>query len=236
MNIKTIYLSKFQDSITFNQKRTPEHNTLNKKITFKILKFKEVTFFQNILRKCNIFKNLIGKDTVLINYEVPSGNFKQRIDLLFLNSKGILIPCELKLNRKSYDIHGQLIRYFSDLHFQKLDKSWLIDKHNSYISKLKKNDPDTKIKKATISNAAITSEQMQFDDFIKKHKIKKIRISSTGIIINEEISDKVILAVQFLNKYHKFDIKLFQANIFVHKSWNKDIPNYPFKIFFKNII
>jgi len=183
---------------------------LIKKINLKQdLNYKEVTDLKDIILKGDIWDDFPSQGYTLVGAEFKPGDEDQRVDILYLRDDGAVLPCELKIGGNSLDTHGQLIRYISDLYYQKIDLNYLKQHNNNYLSKLE----NKTIKKLLKS---------KFDDFISSNNISNkclCLLPRTGLIIDEYFKPQIKKAIRYLNGHCGFNIKMIQINVYVDTNW-----------------
>jgi hypothetical protein len=185
----------------------------------------EVADMQNFLRKADIWFGFPAKGYTLVNAEFKGGDENQRIDLLYMRNDGALLPCELKIGCENKDAHGQLIRYISDLYFQKIDLAWAREANQNLLDRIK-----------DITAQSLLAEK--FETFIADNRIEDrfVRIlPQTGVIMDEGFTPQLLKAVRYLNGYCGFSIRLIEINAFVENSWRKDSMDFKFRLDFVDV-
>lgn len=216
------------DSVYFgtqpNGKATAnEYANLKRKISLKNdLKWREVEHLQRTFAAGGVWKNFPAYGLKFITAEVKAGDEDQRIDLLYLRDDGGLYPCELKIGGDSLDTHGQLLRYISDLHYQKIDRKWIIDKRIQYLSRKGKTDErDHLIEKAEW-------EEYFIDNHIEDRHIRLIQ--NSGIIVDENYTPQLLKAVRYMNERCGFSIRMLRLDAFVADEWALSSQSYLMRI------
>ena len=185
----------------------------------------EVSHLQNFLRKADIWSDFPARGLTLVNAEFKGGDEDQRIDLLYMRIDGALLPCELKIGGENKDAHGQLIRYISDLYFQKVDLAWAKAANQKLLGTI--NDPTAKSLHAG-----------KFDKFLADNKIddRFVRVlPRTGVLMDEGFTPQLLKAVRYLNGYCGFAIRLLQIDTFVEDSWTKECQDFKYRIDFVDV-
>ncbi len=122
------------------------------------------------------------------------------MDLIYLRNDGGIIPCEIKITGKSFDTHGQLIRYIADLSEKQPDYEWLIKTHGKFNKKYHD--------KSTIKINEIALKRFLKNQSILQKDIKFV--NKTGIIIDVDFKPQVLQAVKYLNNTCDWSIRLIQ--------------------------
>jgi hypothetical protein len=113
-----------------------DYAALTRKIGLKAdFGWREVQNLQRVFSEAGIWTDFPAAGLKFVTAETKSGDEDQRIDILYLRDDDGLYPCELKIGGHSRDTHGQLIRYISDLHYQKVDRDWIISQRLEYIKR-----------------------------------------------------------------------------------------------------
>jgi hypothetical protein len=207
--------------------KSAEYTNMRRIISLKTdLGWKEKNHLQNILAKCDIWADFLYKDLILVSSESYPGKEIQRLDLLYLDSKGNLIPCELKIGEESLDTHGQIIRYIAALDKNKINRNDLDNKYENYLSKI--NDTSVKMELKT-----------KYDGFCGKHfkRNKYFTVKEKiGLIIDEEFKPQLIDAVKYLNRKCGFKISLIKITAYTTKNWSKGNGSFDLKIILKKVL
>jgi len=185
----------------------------------------EVNHLQNFLRKADIWSDFPANGYTLVSAEFKGGDEEQRVDLLYMRADGALLPCELKIGGDNKDAHGQLIRYISDLYFQKIDLAWAKAANRHLLDR--------------ISNSVAKSlHARKFEKFIEDNQIADpfVRIlPQAGFLIDESFTPQLLKAVRYLNGYCGFSIRLLGIDAFVEDSWTKGSEEFKFRLDFVDV-
>lgn len=171
----------------------------------------EVQNLQAVFSGADIWQDFPAEGLKFICAETKGGDENQRIDILYLREDGGLYPCELKLGGESKDTHGQLIRYIADLHYQKIDREWIIAQRLAHLTR--KEITDTREHFA---------ERIRWEKYFEEHKIEDKHvhlIRNSGIIVDEGFKSQLLKAVRYLNEYCGFSIRLLRLDTFVAEDW-----------------
>lgn len=189
------------------------------------LGWSEVQELHRVLTRSDIWEDFPAKGYTLVASEFKAGDEEQRIDILYLRDDGALLPCQLKIGGESFDSHGQLIRYISDLHFQPVNFEWIKRYHEQFLSRIE-------------DEAAKSLHKEKFSQFLDQNDIENqcIRIlPRTGIVMDEDFKPQMLKAVRYLNGYCGFAIRLLQIEVYVDDSWSPSVDDYMFRIDFTDI-
>lgn len=222
-----LYLRHFPESEHFGiiphdpenwvEYETPLNNQINLK---ENLGWREVQDLQKLILRGDLWDNFPAHGYTLVGAEFKPGDEDQRLDILYLRDDGALLPCELKIGGTYLDTHGQLIRYISDLTFQKIDLKYLQETNKKHLE--------------TITNDAtrkMLSEK--FNKFIEDNIItdRFIRVlPKTGLIIDEGFKPQILKTVRYLNDYCGFAIKMIRIDTYVDPMWKNDWEEYRMRI------
>jgi hypothetical protein len=182
-------------------------------------------FLQDFLRKADIWHDFPARGYTLVNAEFKAGDENQRLDLLYIRTDGALLPCELKIGGNCKDAHGQLIRYISDLYFQKIDLDWVKRAHGDFLSKI-------------VDDVANPRHRRKFNQFLEDNAIADplVRIlPRTGVLMDEDFAPQLLKAVRYLNGYCGFTIRLLRMEAFVDEAWSKDSEEFKFRLDFVDV-
>ena len=216
---ETGFAAKFY-GIKPDGKATPnEYAALTRKIGLKDdFGWKEVQNLQKVFSGADIWDDFPAEGLKFVTAETKGGDEEQRIDLLYLRNDGGLYPCELKLGGQSLDTHGQLIRYISDLHYQKIDRSWIINQRIEYLKR-----------KGVQDEREHRIERTQFEEFFATNGIEDKHVHllrNSGIIVDEAFKPQMLKAVRHLNEHCGFSIRLLRLDTYVAPNWVAGSPRY----------
>ena len=202
----------------------PDYDNLDKEIKLKDdLEWGEDEHFQNLLRKADIWSDYLIDGLTIVEAEFKIYEQDQRVDILYLDNNGLLIPCELKVSGDKKDTHGQLIRYMSDICSANTNMDFVKAKFEQFLQKFSEKE----IRKL---------HEKKLNEFIKTHKITKISTSPfRGIIIDNGFRPQLKKAVEHLNNKCNFDITLIKVTAKVNNSWAKSADEYLFRLDFSQI-
>lgn len=210
----------------YDPKYWPDYMTMKKRVGLKNdFGWGEVTHLQNFLRKADIWSDFPAKGYTLVNAEFKGGDEDQRIDLLYMRTDGALLPCELKIGGNNKDAHGQLIRYISDLYFQKIDLAWAKAANQQLVDRIN-------------SEAAKCLHSEKFEEFIADNQIEGrfVRIlPQTGVLMDEGFTPQLLKAIRYLNGYCGFSIRLLQIDAFVEDSWTNESRDFKYRLDFVDV-
>jgi hypothetical protein len=196
--------------------------SLNRKISLKNdLGWGEVTHLQKVLRGAEIWEGFPAEGLKFIFAELKAGDEDQRIDVLYLRDDGGVYPCELKIGGASLDAHGQLIRYISDLHYQAINREWLINAHLRYLE-------NSGVEGSCGLDIARSKMMRFFGD--KNIEDRHIHLCSAGIIIDEGFKSQTLKAVRYLNDRCGFSIRMLRLDAFADRDWSIDQDMYRVRI------
>jgi hypothetical protein len=185
---------------------------LDRKISLKSdLEWGEVSHLQEVLRGAEIWTNFPAEGLKLISAEIKAGDEDQRVDILYLRDDGGLYPCEIKIGGESLDVHGQLIRYMADLHYQMINTQWLVDAR----IKLLRN-------RGITDSRAHDIEESHLREFLTNKKIGDRHIHllrNAGIIVDEAFRPQVLKAIRYLNEQCGFSIRMLRLDAFAAADW-----------------
>jgi hypothetical protein len=187
--------------------------------------WKEVAHLQNFVRKADIWSDFPAKGMTLVNAEFKGGDEDQRIDLLYMRTDGALLPCELKIGGENRDSHGQLIRYISDLYFQKIDLDWAKNQNQHLLDRI-------------ADGTARTVHAGKFEQFVAVNGIEDrfVRIlPQTGILMDEAFTPQLLKAIRYLNGYCGFSIRLLEIDAFVEHGWTQESQDFKFRLDFVDV-
>lgn len=173
--------------------------------------WREVQHLQKIFSQADIWTNFPAEGLKFICAETKGGDEDQRIDILYLRDDGGLYPCELKLGGDSKDTHGQLIRYIADLHYQKIDREWIITQRLAHLRR-----------KGVTDERDHLIELSEWEAYFEKNKIEDKHvhlIRNSGIIVDEDFKPQLLKAVRYLNEFCGFSIRLLRLDTFVAPDW-----------------
>jgi hypothetical protein len=178
---------------------------------------------QKVLRYADFWDNFPESGLRLITAEVKAGVEPQRIDLLYLRSDGIIIPCELKVGGQELDSHGQLIRYIADLSGQSITREWVCAKRRDYLARVHCARPQ--------SEQNIKIDLSVFEEKIAPIPDADFKISNgTGIIMDEGFPRPLVSAVRYLNTAYQMAIRLIELKAFVEDTWNPALEEFIMRI------
>jgi hypothetical protein len=109
------------------------------------------------------------------------------------------------------DTHGQLIRYISDLHYQRIDRSWIINQRIDYLKR--KDIQDERLH---------LIERAQFEEYFAINRIEDKHVHllrNSGIIVDEAFKPQMLKAVRYLNEHCGFSIRLLRLDTYVAPEW-----------------
>jgi hypothetical protein len=144
------------------------------------LHWKERRDLQNVVRKTEIWSNIILDGLLLIKDEVILEEYNQRIDLLYLNRIGEIVICELKIGGEAMDVIGQLLRYIADMQVNPIDikqvRKLYVDRTSGYYDPLR------------IDDRHVVIAESEFDKYIASNKITSASVNiRKGIVMDEPI-------------------------------------------------
>lgn len=204
-----------------------DYYLLRKKIRLKEdLRWDENKDFQQILRRADIWPGFPAVGLTLVDAEFRPGDENQRVDLLYMRDDGGLLPCELKLGGMARDTPGQLVRYMSDLAFQKVDRAFIAKRRKHFLATHFDND------------IILDGHKRKMAKFMREHNItnKFIRLlPQSGILIDEGFPPQLLKAVRFLNASCGFSIRLLRVEAYVAESWKTDAEEYLMRLDFVDI-
>ena len=207
----------------YEERYLEDYTRMRKRIGLKKnLGWKEVQDLQRVFKRGGIWENYPAEGFTLIAAELKVGEEDQRLDMLYLGSEGELLPCELKIGGEAKDTHGQLIRYMSDLFYQKLDLDWVRTAHEKFVSSIK-NDVAKKLQRGT------------FETFLGDNKLgdKPIRLlPQSGLMMDESFKPQCRQAVRYLNDVCGFSIRLIRVETFVSDDWSPEQKDFMLRIDF----
>lgn len=170
--------------------------------------------------KGDLWDNFPAHGYTLVGAEFKPGDENQRLDILYIRNDGALLPCELKIGGTYLDTHGQLIRYISDLTFQKIDLSYLKKINKKYLDSIT-NETTQKLLSGKFKN--FISDNNITDRFIRV-------LPKTGLIIDEGFKPQILKTVRYLNDYCGFTIKMIQIVTYVDPNWEDSWDEYRMRI------
>ena len=194
-----------------------EYANYTKRISLKNdLGWQELSHLQQIFKNANIWEDFPATNFTLVCSEKKVGDENQRIDLLYLRDDGALLPCELKIGGGHIDVHGQLIRYLSDLYYQEIDYEWIRFKFEQFLN--------------TVQNGATQMlHESRFETFCTDNRIdsQHVRVlPRTGLLIDENYHPATLKAIRYLNDYCSFFLRLIELKAFVADEWETGMPEY----------
>lgn len=207
----------------------------------KDFKWHERYDLENIIEKFEVWGEFPTNDYLLLDYENRIGEINQRADLIYLRNDGKVIPCELKIGGDSKDTHGQLIRYMASLAEEKINKQWVDDIFNSYLKKIAKRNLKSKknnyaIENELKTNLVIKFRKDNFKEFIQKNDITSFSfdfLNKSGLIFDEDFTPQLTSAINYLNNYCGFSIKLFKITTYVQDDFDINFDDINKDLFYK---
>lgn len=210
----------------YEEKYQSDYDSLDREISLKEdLNWEEVKDLQNLLRKSDIWTNFPLDNITLIDAEFKIAEQEQRLDLLYLQSDGLLVPFELKIAGTSTNTHGQLIRYISDLYSirNSIDLDYVKNKAEQFADKF-------------LSDTTIKEHKQKTEEFITAHKINTISVKpNKGFIIDTNFKPQLAKAINHLNDHCSFDLNSIKISTKVDQNWSPMMDEYFFKIEFQQI-
>lgn len=154
------------------------------------LKWHERYHLQNILAKAGIWDDFFT-GYQLVAAEVHLEEFNQRCDLLYIDKRGGLFVCELKVGGRDKDAIGQVLRDIGELEITTIDMEWITKK----AAKFRNIDP--------LDGIAFRLDRHcgKLHHFMKDNKIQEFHvITNTALIIEEAPDLRMLLGVQAANR------------------------------------
>lgn len=161
--------------------------------------------------------SFFSENLCLVSVEQSNEGSDQKVDLLYLQSDGKILPAEIKTSNNGRDVHGQIIRYIAGFH----GENFTIDK---ILKMAKRKIPEN------IGN---------INDFIKKNNINENKIElleKTGLVICENFHNDTTIAIKYLKEIASINIKMFRIELFVEEEWDKEINRFIYRIDLNEIL
>jgi hypothetical protein len=200
-----------------------DYESFRKRIFLKEdLGWTEEKDLRDLIEKSDLWDDFPSQEYTLISVETKAGDEDQYIDLLYLRDDGALLPCELKIGGKSLDTHGQLIRYITDLTFQKVNIEFVKNLNQNYLSHNQQNPLNAMMRH-------------KFESFLIDNNIsdKFIRVlPRSGILMDELFKPQIMKSVRYLNEQCGFSIRLIEIRTFTDDNWTRDSQNLKCRIDF----
>lgn len=195
-----------------------EHNDFGVGVPFcpkNELGMTEIRFVHQVLLKSGIWGPLFGTESLVIAREHQT-EIDQRVDFLFLQADGSVIPCEAKIAGSTKDAHGQLLRYQAELARGRLDFSLicsLLKKHLMYFQ-----DP-----------VAQSLQAQEIKKFLLRHDIQGKPIGfdrKSGVLVDTAFEPQTLLSVDLLNTFG-FNISAYELTCFCRSPSDLHLPAEP---------
>ncbi len=161
-------------------------------------------------------------DLTLITAEVRTGDAEPlRIDLLYLNPNGGIIPVVLKVGGTDLDTHGQVIRQMAGLRMQVLSRDWVMDQRKQFLQRLHDvqgedggGPPQEKALAEGLEAFQAKISGIPENDFYL--------VPGRGILLDEAFPEPLMSAARFLNNEINMALRLIRLEAFVDEDWQPE--------------